>query len=292
MNNAHSPKPGWLKVRLPSGQQAQDVRELIDSNQLHTVCQSARCPNIGECWSRRTATFMIMGDVCTRNCRFCAVSTGTAGPLDPDEPMRVARAVRSLGLRYVVVTSVTRDDLSDGGAEHFARTISAIRREQSGCKIEVLIPDFQGDRDALKTVFQANPDVLNHNLETIERLYPQVRPQADYHQSLDLLDFASQQGMLTKTGIMVGLGETRQEINILMQNVIDVNCKLLTVGQYLQPTVHHVPVERYVRPEEFKDIEKTGLLKGFTHIEAAPLVRSSYHADEQYKSTDSAGQSK
>ncbi|MDZ7723348.1 MAG: lipoyl synthase [candidate division KSB1 bacterium] len=278
----HKAKP---KVRLPSGEQAQVVRKLIQSSQLHTVCQSARCPNIGECWSRRTATFMIMGDVCTRNCRFCAVSSGKVGPLDAEEPKRVARAVESLGLKYVVVTSVTRDDLPDGGAWHFAETIREIRSQQPECKIEVLIPDFKGDRNALDTVFAAQPDVLNHNLETIERLYPQVRPQADYRQSLNLLAYAHEKGMTSKTGIMVGLGETRKEIDTLLQDVIDVNCRLLTVGQYLQPTVQHVPVDRYVPPQEFREIKKSGLFLGIKHIEAAPLVRSSYHADEQYKST-------
>lgn len=280
-------KPEWLKVKLPSGASAQKVRQLIDSNQLHTVCQSARCPNIGECWSRHTATFMIMGDVCTRNCRFCAIATGSPQPLDADEPHRVAQAVQSLGLQYVVITSVTRDDLSDGGAEHFARTIAAVKQKQPSCKVEVLIPDLKGDRDALNIIFSAGPDVLNHNLETIERLYPQVRPQADYQQSLTVLKFAYDAGMITKTGIMLGLGETFQEVEQLMQDVIDVNCRLLTIGQYLQPTVNHISVERYVTPKEFKRLKESALLKGFTHIEAAPLVRSSYHADEQFYAAQS-----
>jgi len=276
-------KPPWLKVKLPGGDDFKKVNKLVNVGELHTVCQSAKCPNIGECWSRRTATFMILGDACTRNCRFCAVQNGLPSPVDADEPHRVAQAVKTLDLKYAVITSVTRDDLDDGGAQHFAETIKSIRQEQPNCKIEVLIPDFKGSYDALQTVLKAKPDVLNHNLETVPRLYPQARPMADYNQSLQLLKRGHEKGAVTKTGLMVGLGETMDEIIQVMEGVINVSCKMLTIGQYLQPTKNHLPVQRFVNPDEFNQLKRHGLAMGFSHIEAGPLVRSSYHADKQFE---------
>jgi len=276
-------KPSWLKVKLPGSKEFSNVRKLVEQSHLHTVCQSAKCPNIGECWSRRTATFMIMGDVCTRNCRFCAVDGGNVQPLDSAEPERVAEAVQTLQLKYAVITSVTRDDLPDGGADHFARTIQAIRARVPQCTIEVLIPDFQGSERDLKTVLAAEPDVLNHNIETVPRLYPKARPMADYQQSLQLLERAASLGAVAKSGLMVGLGETAQEIHQTMQDIVDHGCTMLTIGQYLQPSQQHLPVDRFVTPDEFAAYKKIGLKMGFKHIESAPLVRSSYHADQQFE---------
>jgi lipoic acid synthetase len=274
-------KPPWLKVRLPAGETHREVHDLIRSQGLHTVCQSARCPNLGECWSARTATFMIMGDVCTRNCSFCAVNSGRPLPPDPDEPDKVARSVGKLGLAYAVITSVTRDDLPLGGAEQFKATIEAIRRLTSECKVEVLIPDFAGEAAAQQLVFSAHPDVLNHNLETVPALYAQVRPQADYHRSLELLGRAAQYGLRSKTGLMLGLGETSGQIESVLQNLVAVGCRLLTLGQYLQPSPQHHRVVRYVHPDEFAAWAQRGQEMGFEHVEAGPLVRSSYHADRQ-----------
>ncbi len=290
MADRRGTKPKWLKVKLPSGDNAVSVRQLLKNEKLHTVCQSARCPNIGECWSRRTATFMIMGDVCTRNCRFCAVVGGKPTTLDADEPNRVADAVKTLQLRYAVITSVTRDDLPDGGASHFAETIHAVRAAQPNCKIEVLIPDFRGAAGALKTVLDADPDVLNHNIETVPRLYPRARPMADYQQSLTLLNRAAEMGARTKSGLMVGFGETAEEIEQVMRDLLKHQCQMLTIGQYLQPTKQHLPVDRYVTPEEFAEFENKGLEMGFEHIESGPLVRSSYHADEQFNHGDDDNQ--
>ncbi len=277
-------RPHWLKIQLPGGASFYHVNKLVRDKDLHTVCQSAHCPNIGECWNRKTATFMIMGEVCSRNCSFCAVNPGKPAPLNADEPRLVAEAIRELGLRYAVVTSVTRDDLADGGAEHFARTIEAVRRAQPGCKIEVLIPDLKGDKEALYTVLAAKPDVLNHNLETVERLYHLARPQARYARSLELLERASENGALTKSGIMVGLGETLDEVRRTMRDLLDVHCQMLTIGQYLQPSANHLPVERFVTPEEFEHLKTQGLAMGFDNVQAGPLVRSSYLADEQFTS--------
>ena len=275
-------KPGWLKVRLPGGAHFVKVKELVKDNSLHTVCESAHCPNIGECWNRKTATFMILGDACTRNCRFCAVDHGKPGLPDPDEPNRVANAVDKLGLNYVVVTSVTRDDLPDGGAEQFAKCVSAIRSIRPVCKVEVLIPDFQGSESALSIVLAAKPDVLNHNIETVPQLYSQARPQADYNRSLQLLQRASHAGLRAKTGLMVGLGESLDQIVNVMRDLVAHDCKMLTIGQYLQPSKKHLPVARYVTPKEFNEMKKRGLELGLENIEAGPLVRSSYHADQQF----------
>jgi len=282
MKIRHARHPRWLKVPLPAGKNFQDLRRLIEQYQLNTVCQSAHCPNIGDCWGKRTATFMILGDVCTRNCRFCAVQPGVPGIIDAGEPMRVAEAVAALSLRYVVITSVTRDDLPDGGASIFAATIREIKKAAPSCHVEVLIPDFQGSAPALSTVIAAKPDVLNHNIETVPSLYPLVRPQADYRRSLSLLAMAKQQGMITKTGLMLGLGETVEEIIAVMQELRDVNCDLLTLGQYLQPSSKHLLIDRYVTQEEFKRLKQVGMNLGFLHVESGPLVRSSYHAASGY----------
>ncbi len=274
-------RPHWLKVDLSGKGQYYHVKELVAKRALHTVCQSARCPNIGECWARNTATFMILGDTCTRNCRFCAVDHGVAGPVDGDEPARVAEAVAELHLSYAVITSVTRDDLPDGGACQFAETIRAIKGRAPHCLVEVLIPDFLGSNAALEMVIEAAPDVLNHNLETVPALYERVRPQANYRRSLEVLQRARRNGMPTKSGLMLGLGETRDQIVSTMHDLRHVDCQILTLGQYLQPSRHHLPVERYLEPQEFAELKQMGLDVGFSHVESGPLVRSSYHADKQ-----------
>jgi lipoic acid synthetase len=266
------------------------LKRILRSLDLHTVCESARCPNQGECWEHRTATFMILGNICTRACGFCAVPSGRPlGPPDEAEPERVAQAVREMNLRYAVVTSVNRDDQTDGGSAIFARTILAIRERVPGCKVEVLIPDFRGDWAALETVAGARPDVLNHNLETVPRLYRQVRPGAVYERSLELLRRAKQMcpAMPVKTGMMLGLGEIREEVLSAMAEIRNQGASILTLGQYLQPTREHLPVARYVHPREFADYKHLGEQMGFRHVEAGPLVRSSYHAFEQEQSSQS-----
>lgn len=274
-------KPEWLKVRIPGGAEYKSVLETARTNGLHTVCESARCPNIGECWRHGTATFMILGDLCTRNCGFCAVTTGKPDELDQDEPLRVANAVKKMGIRYAVITSVTRDDQEWGGADIFAETIRQIQQTTPGVKVEVLIPDFQGNWSALEMVMNAKPDVLNHNVETVPRLYPRVRPQANYDRSLELLKRAKDYDhAITKSGMMVGIGEQPQEVLTVMQDLRQGGVDLLTIGQYLQPTKKHLPVDRYVHPDEFKQYEIEGLRMGFKHVASAPLVRSSYHADQ------------
>lgn len=273
-------KPAWLKVRYTVNDDFREMRDIVRQNYLHTVCEEAHCPNQGECWRHRTATIMILGDVCTRNCRFCSVRSGKPQPPDTAEPDRVAHAVSLMGLKYAVITSVTRDDLPDYGAEQWAMTIRAIRRRNPHCKIEILIPDFKGDQTALKTVLAEKPDVLGHNLETVRRLYPLARPQADFSQSLAVLENAKALGAVTKTGIMVGLGETDTEIIELIKDARQVQCDIFTAGQYLQPTGKHLPVERFVTPDEFREIENTGRRLGFRGVLAGPLVRSSYHAEK------------
>jgi len=281
------PKPEWLKIRLGDPVNQNHVLQLIEGLNLHTVCQEARCPNIFECWSDRTATFMLGGDICTRHCGFCAVGKGAPTALDRDEPRHVAEAVAQLNLAHTVITSVNRDDLPDGGAAHWAETVRQVRQLNPDCRIEVLIPDFNGNEDALNTVLDAAPDVLNHNTETIARLYRRVRPDADYHQSLTLLRRAAERrdleghGMLTKSGIMVGLGETFDEVVELMRDLRAVSCDIMTIGQYLQPHARRLPVERYVTPEEFKQWRDIGMTMGFLHVESSPLTRSSYHARQQ-----------
>lgn len=281
------PKPEWLRIRLGDPTNQNHLLKLIQGLNLHTVCQEAKCPNIFECWSDRTATFMLGGDICTRHCGFCAVGKGAPGTLDENEPSNVAEAVRHLNLAHTVITSVNRDDLPDGGAAHWAETIREVRALNPECKVEVLIPDFNGDEAALNTVLDAQPDVLNHNTETIARLYRRVRPDADYRQSLTLLERAAerrdreQRGMLTKSGIMVGLGEEFEEVVELMKDLRSVSCDIMTIGQYLQPHARRLPVERYVTPDEFNRWRDLGMEMGFHHVQASPLTRSSYHAREQ-----------
>ncbi len=272
-------RPEWLKARIPSGESYARIKSLIDGNHLHTVCEEARCPNMGECWNHGTATFMILGDICTRSCGFCAVTTGKPTELDADEPRRVAEAVQRMGIRHAVITSVNRDELYDGGAQIFAETIRHIRSLCPGTKVEVLIPDFKGDELALNIVLDAFPDVLNHNTETVPRLYPAVRPQAKYERTLELLDRAKRRGFLTKSGLMVGIGEEAEEISSVMKDLRAVGCDILTIGQYLQPTKNHLPVARYVHPDEFAGWRGLGKELGFKHVESGPLVRSSYHAE-------------
>ncbi|MEX0782069.1 MAG: lipoyl synthase [Dehalococcoidia bacterium] len=277
------PKPDWLKVRFPAGNGYDRIRELMRSKELHTVCEEARCPNIGDCWSRGTATFMVLGDTCTRSCGFCAVKTGRPATYDTGEPARVAIAVRDMGLRHAVVTSVNRDELPDGGAAIFADTIRWIRRLSPGTTIEVLIPDFKGNRDALATVMAAQPEILNHNTETVPRLYREVRPQGLYPQSLEVLRMAKEldPAALTKSGVMVGLGETFDELVEVFGDLAAQGVDILTVGQYLRPTPQHLPIDRYWHPDEFAALKQQALALGFRHVESGPLVRSSYHAEEQ-----------
>lgn len=277
-----SPHPPWIRVRLVQGPNYKEVKGLLAGLGLHTVCQEARCPNMGECFESRTATFLILGPVCTRNCRFCAIEGGQPGLVDPQEPERVAEAVRTLGLRFAVITSVTRDDLPDGGASLFAETIRAIRRANAGCGIEVLVPDFQGSAEALDAVLEAGPDILNHNVETVPRLYPLVRPQAHYGRSLELIRRAKESGgCLTKSGLMLGVGETWDEVVQVMAGLRQAGCDLLTIGQYLRPSQQHLPIVRYYTPEEFDRLANMGRQLGYRHVESGPLVRSSYHAHRQ-----------
>jgi lipoic acid synthetase len=279
-------RPKWLRAPAPVGNNYRELKDLITRLQLHTVCESAACPNVGECWNRRTATFMILGNVCTRRCGFCAVQKGAPLAVDYDEPRRVAEACAKLGLRYAVVTSVNRDDRKDGGAELFALTIEAIRLQVSGCRVEVLVPDFQGSHAAMDIVMNAHPDVLNHNTETVPRLYRQVRLGARYDRSLDMLRYAKQvrPHIPTKSGLMLGLGETEAEVLAVMRDLRDHHVDILTLGQYLRPSEKHLPVFRYISPEEFARFKTAGQRMGFAHVEAGPLVRSSYHADSSQES--------
>ncbi len=272
--------PPWLKVRAPGGPGFAETMATVRELGLHTVCQEARCPNIGECWGHRTATFMLLGDTCTRNCGFCAVAHGRPLAVDPAEPLRVASAVARLGLRHVVVTSVNRDDLADGGAAHFAATAGAIKRLLPGCRVEVLVPDFQGNLASVAEVVASPIDVFNHNLETVPRLYRRVRAGARYARSLAVLEAAhgGRDRLLTKTGLMLGLGETQEELASVFRDLRSIGCDILTLGQYLRPSGEHLPVERYVPPEEFTALGAEALALGFRHVEAGPLVRSSYHA--------------
>ncbi|MCK5849280.1 MAG: lipoyl synthase [Kiritimatiellae bacterium] len=279
-------KPDWLRVRLGHGGDYARLRGIIESNNLRTVCSDALCPNRGECWENGRATLMILGEVCSRHCTFCNVSDGVTGVVDTDEPVRVAAAVKEMGLDEVVITSVTRDDLEDGGALIWAETITRIREAVPGIMLEVLIPDFAGNEAALDVVLRVSPDVLGHNLETIQSLYSKVRPEADYHRSLDVLAHAHQSGLITKSGIMLGLGEGRDDVLGVMQNLIDVGCDIFSMGQYLQPTKKHLPVMNYVTPAEFEEYKEDGLKMGFKVVVSGPLVRSSYHSDEQSEWVD------
>ena len=274
-------RPEWLKVRFQVNETFAELKQLVTETRLHTVCEEARCPNQSECWGRGTATIMILGDVCTRSCGFCAVKTGRPPVLDEDEPERVARAVAKMGLNHVVITSVDRDELPDGGSTIWARTIEAIRKAAPGTSIEVLTPDFKGKRQDIARVINAGPDIFSHNMETVKRLHRRVRPQAKYERSLYVLEVGKEMGAVTKTGIMVGLGETNDEVVELMKDVRAVGVDIFNVGQYLQPTKRHLPVERFVTPAEFNEFKRIGLELGFRHVESGPLVRSSYHAEEQ-----------
>ena len=279
-------KPPWLKKRIPPFEDLAKVKSILDLAELHTVCEEARCPNLGECFSKGTATILILGRICTRHCGFCAVEHGVSAPLDEEEPEKVARAVEQMGLHYVVITSVTRDDLPDGGARHFAKTMQAIRALARGIKIEVLIPDFKGDLSSLLTVLRGCPDVLNHNIETISRLYQDVRPRADYRRSLSLLERAKERDRqtLTKSGFMLGLGETEKEILSLLQDLSESRCDFLTIGQYLQPRPDRLPVARYIPPEEFEAYKKIAEEMGFKSVASGPFVRSSFHAARMFAS--------
>jgi lipoic acid synthetase len=282
INSAALKRPEWLRASAPVGENYRELKSLVERLRLHTVCESAACPNVGECWNHRTATFMILGNVCTRRCGFCAVAKGAPLAADYDEPRRVAEAVQTLGLRYAVITSVNRDDRKDGGAELFALTIEAIRERAPHCKVEILIPDFQGSHAAMDRVLGARPDVLNHNIETVPRLYRQVRLGARYERSLDILRYARHSAPLvpTKSGMMLGLGETEDEVLEVMRHLRAHEVDILTLGQYLRPSPKHLPTLRYVPPEDFDRLRRAGIDMGFRHVEAGPLVRSSYHASE------------
>ena len=281
-------RPDWLKIKLPVGDNFNDVRNLMRKQKLNTVCEEANCPNIAECWNNRTATFMILGDICTRTCGFCNVKSGLPTELDLDEPRRVVESIKELKLRHSVITSVNRDELKDGGAEIFKEVVRLCREEVPDCTVEILIPDFKGEEHAFEIIMQSPPDILNHNLETVERLYHVVRPQAKYHRSLELIKWFKQKGLSrrdgvpkTKSGLMVGIGEKPDEVINVMNDLVSYGCDILTIGQYLQPTKQHLPVDRFVTPDEFNMYKEEGLKIGFKIVESSPLVRSSYHADEQ-----------
>ena len=278
------PKPDWLKVRLSFGPNFRELKEIMRTQSLHTVCEEAMCPNISECWESRTATFMILGRVCTRRCAYCNVSTARPGPIDPEEPVRVAEAAERMGLKHVVVTSVQRDDVPDGGAAIFVETIQRLRERIPGGNIEVLIPDFNGNDDALEAVLAARPDILNHNIEAVREIFPKVRPKGSYDRSLRLLQRAARrggEGLLTKSGLIVGLGETTDQIGETLQDLRNQDVAIVTIGQYLRPTPHHTAVKKYYTPEEFAGFKRLGESLGIAHVESGPLVRSSYHAREQ-----------
>ncbi len=273
-------KPDWLRVKLPTGENYRKVREIVSEHKLHTICQSGNCPNMGECWGAGTATFMILGNICTRSCGFCSVATGRPEAVDPFEPARVARSVELMGVKHCVITSVDRDDLKDGGSDIWARTIRAIRRRTPKTTMETLIPDFQGKWENLEVVLEAAPDILSHNLETVRRLTKQVRVQAKYDRSLEVLMRSKRAGLRTKSGIMLGLGETDQEVEESMDDLRSVGVDILTLGQYLQPTKAHLPVAEFIHPERFARLKIIGMEKGFRYVESGPLVRSSYHAEK------------
>ena len=280
--------PQWFKVPMPGGRNYRQLKHLMRGSELHTVCEEARCPNIGDCWERRSATFMILGDICTRACRYCAVTTGRPQGLDIAEPHRLARAVKRMGLNYCVITSVNRDDLADGGALIFAMCIRQIRKELPSCRVEVLIPDFEGSDLALRRVLDARPAVLNHNIETVRRIFPKVRPRGDYERSLLLLAHSNEMApdIPTKSGIIVGMGETTSDLVETMKDLRAVGCDLLTIGQYLRPSQEHLPIDRFYTPAEFEELASLGRELGFRHVASGPLVRSSYHADEQHDAAD------
>ena len=278
--------PPWFKVKMPNGSNFKKLQNLVKNSSLHTVCEEAHCPNIGSCWEKGTATFMILGEICTRACAYCAVTSGKPNSVDRLEPFRLANAVKQLNLKYAVITSVNRDDLPDGGSSIFAECVIQVKKKMPDCKIEVLIPDFCGDLNAIDTVLAANPDTINHNIETVERLFHRVRPKGNYFQSIDLLGYVKtkNKNKITKSGMMVGLGETQLEIIQTMKALRSVDCDILTIGQYLQPSKKHIKLSKWYKPEEFKELENIALSLGFKHAFSGPLVRSSYHAGEQYES--------
>lgn len=276
----HLKKPEWLKIKLPGGKNFTRVKEIVDGNKLHTICSSGNCPNMGECWNAGTATFMIMGDICTRSCRFCATKTGRPLALDSDEPLKVAESIKMMKLKHCVITSVDRDDLPDGGAVHWAETIQQIKIVNPGVTIEVLIPDFSGNTDQLNLVIAEKPEIISHNLETVKRLTPVIRSAARYDRSLQVLKHISAAGVIAKSGIMVGIGETETEVFETMDDLLGAGVKIMTIGQYMRPTMEHLPVEEYVTPAIFEKYRLAGIEKGFRHIESRPLVRSSYHAEK------------
>jgi lipoic acid synthetase len=273
--------PAWFKVQAKTGPDYLDIKQTMDRLKLHTICEEARCPNRWECWNARTATFLILGDICTRRCHYCSVETGRPLALDHEEPRRVAEAVQALGLRHAVITSVNRDELEDGGAAIFADTIRQSRQLSPHCTIEVLIPDFEGNEKALEMVCAGRPEILNHNIETVRRLFPAIRPQGKYQRSIELLGKAKRLGMRTKSGLILGMGETMDEAREVMRDLRTVGCDIMTIGQYLQPTRAHLPVARFYDPSEFALLKEEGMALGFTHVESGPLVRSSYHAEQQ-----------
>ena len=277
--------PSWFKVEAKTGPAYLEIKETMDRLKLHTICEEARCPNRWECWNARTATFLILGDICTRRCHYCSVETGRPLQVDHEEPRRVAEAVQALGLRHAVITSVNRDELPDGGASVYAETIRQTRGVSPACTIEVLIPDFEGSEAALSTVCRERPEILNHNIETVRRLFPSIRPQGKYRRSIELLGKAKQLGMTTKSGLILGMGETLDEAREVMRDLRAAGCDIVTIGQYLQPTRDHLPVSRFYDPSEFAALKVEGLAMGFTHVESGPLVRSSYHAAQQIAST-------
>ena len=282
-NDKRVRKPEWLKISIGANERYTETKRIVESHCLHTICSSGRCPNMGECWGRGTATFMIAGDICTRSCKFCNTQTGRPLPLDPDEPIHVAESIALMKLSHAVITSVDRDDLPDLGAAHWAQTIREIKRLNPETTTEVLIPDFQGRKELIDQVIKACPEIISHNMETVKRISPQVRSAANYHTSLEVIRQIAESGITAKSGIMVGLGETPAEVEELMDDLISVGCKILTIGQYLQPTHKHFPVAAYITPEQFAVYKETGLKKGFEQVESAPLVRSSYHAEKHIR---------
>lgn len=276
-------KPDWLKTQIPTGKSYLSVREIVEKNKLHTICTSGNCPNMNECWGLGTATLMILGDICTRSCKFCAVKTGKPLPVDWEEPKRVANSVKLMKLKHVVLTSVDRDDLEDGGAGIWAATIKEVKKTSPGTTQETLIPDFQGKKELIQQVIDSKPEVISHNLETVERLAPLVRSVADYYRSLDVIHQIAKSGLVAKSGIMLGIGETEEEVLQCMDDLLDAGCSVFTIGQYLQPTTKHLPVQEYVHPDTFEMYKEIGLEKGFKQVESSPLVRSSYHAEKHVK---------
>ncbi|NTW26399.1 MAG: lipoyl synthase [Lentimicrobium sp.] len=276
----HLKKPDWLKIKLPGGKNFASVKEIVEGKKLHTICASGNCPNMGECWNAGTATFMILGDICTRSCRFCATKTGRPLPVDNGEPVRLAESIRLMKLRHCVITSVDRDDLPDGGAEHWAECIRQIKRLNPGVSIEVLIPDFNGNTAHLNLIIHEKPEIISHNLETVRRLTPQIRSAARYERSLSVLKHIASSGLKAKSGIMVGIGETESEVFETMNDLLAAGVSVMTIGQYLRPTLDHLPVEEYITPEIFEKYRIAGIEKGFRHMESRPLVRSSYHAEK------------